>query len=131
MQILNHVGDGQVWAVGQESRRTGGGRLCKADGKGCSEYFPPEGAGTQETEDRHRSIQVDYILCQRSNLKEISDFKEAEGESVARQHKMAMCRMTLVVRKMKTDGNVLTGAKSVMKRWKYFEKLMNEESERE
>ncbi|KAF7650580.1 hypothetical protein LDENG_00123490, partial [Lucifuga dentata] len=30
------------------------------------------------------------------------------------------------------DGNVLTGARSVMGRWKeYFEELMNEENERE
>ncbi|KAK3515253.1 hypothetical protein QTP70_013016, partial [Hemibagrus guttatus] len=48
-----------------------------------------------------RSTQVDYILCRRGNLKEISDCKMAVGESVARQHRMVVCRMTLLVCKMK------------------------------
>ncbi|KAK3526352.1 hypothetical protein QTP70_024631 [Hemibagrus guttatus] len=45
--------------------------------------------------------QVDYILCRRGNLKEISDCKVVVGESVARQHRMVVCRMTLMVCKTK------------------------------
>ncbi|MCJ8733955.1 hypothetical protein PDJAM_G00229720 [Pangasius djambal] len=48
-----------------------------------------------------RSTQVNYILCRRGNLKEISDCKVVVGESVARQHRMVMCRMTLMVCKQK------------------------------
>ncbi|KAK3560397.1 hypothetical protein QTP86_008488 [Hemibagrus guttatus] len=48
-----------------------------------------------------RSTQVDYILCRRGNLKEISDCKVVVGESVARQHRMVVCRMTLMVCKTK------------------------------
>ncbi|MCI4382168.1 hypothetical protein PGIGA_G00260670 [Pangasianodon gigas] len=48
-----------------------------------------------------RSTQVDYILCRRGNLKEISDCKVIVGESVARQHRMVVCRMTLMVCKQK------------------------------
>ncbi|XP_051806753.1 uncharacterized protein LOC127534762 [Acanthochromis polyacanthus] len=48
-----------------------------------------------------RSTQVDYILCRRCNLKEISDCKVVAGESVARQHRMVVCRMTLEVKTMK------------------------------
>ncbi|KAK3540907.1 hypothetical protein QTP86_004171 [Hemibagrus guttatus] len=48
-----------------------------------------------------RRTQVDYILCRRGNLKEISDCKVVVGESVARQHRMVVCRMTLLVCKMK------------------------------
>lgn len=48
-----------------------------------------------------RSTQVDYILCRRSDLKEISDCKVVVGESVARQHRMVVCRMKLLVRKNK------------------------------
>ncbi|KAK3525027.1 hypothetical protein QTP86_013384 [Hemibagrus guttatus] len=44
-----------------------------------------------------RRTQVDYILCRRGNLKEISDCKVVVGESVARQHRMVVCRMTLMV----------------------------------
>ncbi|KAK3529466.1 hypothetical protein QTP70_031161 [Hemibagrus guttatus] len=48
-----------------------------------------------------RRTQVDYILCRRGNLKEISDCKVVVGESVARQHSMVVCRMTLMVCKKK------------------------------
>ncbi|KAK3529345.1 hypothetical protein QTP70_029129, partial [Hemibagrus guttatus] len=48
-----------------------------------------------------RRTQVDYILCRRGNLKEISDCKLVVGESVARQHRMVVCRMTLLVCKTK------------------------------
>ncbi|KAK3516098.1 hypothetical protein QTP70_005396 [Hemibagrus guttatus] len=48
-----------------------------------------------------RSTQVDYILCRTGNLKEISDCKVVVGESVARQHRMVVCRMTLMVCKKK------------------------------
>ncbi|KAK3542239.1 hypothetical protein QTP86_021401, partial [Hemibagrus guttatus] len=48
-----------------------------------------------------RRTQVDYILCRRGNLKEISDCKVVVGESVARQHRMVVCRMTLMVCKKK------------------------------
>ncbi|KAK3524437.1 hypothetical protein QTP70_028665, partial [Hemibagrus guttatus] len=48
-----------------------------------------------------RRTQVDYILCRRGNLKAISDCKVVVGESVARQHRMVVCRMTLMVCKMK------------------------------
>ena len=45
-----------------------------------------------------RSMKVDYILCRRGNLREISDCKVVVGESVARQHRMVVCRMTPTVR---------------------------------
>ncbi|KAK3561396.1 hypothetical protein QTP86_000588 [Hemibagrus guttatus] len=48
-----------------------------------------------------RRTQVDYILCRRGNLKEISDCKVVVGESVARQYRMVVCRMTLMVCKKK------------------------------
>ncbi|KAK3531808.1 hypothetical protein QTP70_029724, partial [Hemibagrus guttatus] len=48
-----------------------------------------------------RRTQVDYILCRRGNLKEISDCKVVVGESVAKQHRMMVCRMTLMVSKKK------------------------------
>ncbi|KAK3574722.1 hypothetical protein QTP86_015386 [Hemibagrus guttatus] len=48
-----------------------------------------------------RRTQVDYILCRRGNLKEISDCKVVVGESVARQHRTVVCRMSLMVCKKK------------------------------
>ncbi|KAK3553131.1 hypothetical protein QTP86_031709, partial [Hemibagrus guttatus] len=65
--------------------------------------------GDEEKREEHRvtyksggrRTQVDYILCRRGNLKEISDCKVVVGESVARQHRMVVCRMTLMVCKTK------------------------------
>ncbi|KAK3544259.1 hypothetical protein QTP86_008714 [Hemibagrus guttatus] len=48
-----------------------------------------------------RSTQVDYVLCRRGNLKYISDCKVVVGESVVKQHRMVVCRMTLMVCKKK------------------------------
>ncbi|KAI5628469.1 receptor tyrosine-protein kinase erbB-3 precursor [Silurus asotus] len=46
-----------------------------------------------------RCTQVDYVLCRRCNLKEIGDCKVLAGDSVARQHRMVVCRMVLEVKK--------------------------------
>ncbi|KAK3531882.1 hypothetical protein QTP70_034388 [Hemibagrus guttatus] len=60
-----------------------------------------------------RRTQVDYILCRRGNLKEISDCKVVVGESVARQHRMVECRMTLMVCKKKREtGRKVLGVSS-------------------
>ena len=50
-----------------------------------------------------RGTQVDYIMCRRRNLKEIGDCKVVVGESVAKQHRMVVCRVTLQVRKRKRE----------------------------
>ncbi|KAK3541138.1 hypothetical protein QTP86_015722 [Hemibagrus guttatus] len=54
-----------------------------------------------------RRTQVDYILCRRGNLKEISDCKVVVGESVARQHRMVVCRMTLLKLRQALGGQVV------------------------
>ncbi|KAI5616961.1 hypothetical protein C0J50_23549 [Silurus asotus] len=46
-----------------------------------------------------RCTQVDHVLCRRCNLKEIGDCKVLAGDSVARQHRMVVCRMVLEVKK--------------------------------
>ncbi|KAI5621838.1 gastrula zinc finger protein XlCGF28.1-like [Silurus asotus] len=46
-----------------------------------------------------RCTQVDYVLCRRCNLKEIEDCKVLAGDSVARQHRMVVCRMALEAKK--------------------------------
>ncbi|KAI5090479.1 hypothetical protein C0J45_19340 [Silurus meridionalis] len=46
-----------------------------------------------------RCTQVDYVLCRRCNLKEIGDCKVLAGDSVARQHRMVVCRMVLEMKK--------------------------------
>ncbi|KAI5098121.1 hypothetical protein C0J45_11848 [Silurus meridionalis] len=57
-----------------------------------------------------RCTQVDYVVCRRCNLKEIGDCKVLAGDSVARQHRMVVCRMVLVVKKkrrrVRTDRRI-------------------------
>ena len=48
-----------------------------------------------------RSSQIDYILYRRNKLKEMTDCKVIAGESVATQHRVLVCRMTLKVRRTK------------------------------
>ncbi|KAK3567437.1 hypothetical protein QTP86_019834 [Hemibagrus guttatus] len=62
-----------------------------------------EGNTSEEKREEHRvtyksggrSTRVDYILCRRGNLKEISDCKVVVVESVARQHRMGKLRQAL------------------------------------
>ncbi|KAK3514140.1 hypothetical protein QTP70_005072 [Hemibagrus guttatus] len=84
--------------------------------------------GDEEKREEHRltyksggrRTQVDYILCRRGNLKEINDCKVVVGESVARQHRMVVCRMTLMVCKKKRSEI------EIEKKTKWW-KLKNEE----
>ncbi|KAF7699976.1 hypothetical protein HF521_002934 [Silurus meridionalis] len=46
-----------------------------------------------------KCTQVDYVLCRSCNLKEIEDCKVLAGDSVARQHRMVVCRMVVAAKK--------------------------------
>ena len=45
------------------------------------------------------STQIDYILCRRGNMREIRDCKVVAGKSVAKQHWMVACKITMKMRK--------------------------------
>ena len=49
-----------------------------------------------------KSTQVDYVMCRRRNLKEICDCKVILNECVAKQHRMVVCKMALMVKKKKS-----------------------------
>ena len=46
-----------------------------------------------------KSIQVDYVMCRRRNLKEMCDCKVILNKCVAKQHRMVVCKMVLMVKK--------------------------------
>ena len=46
---------------------------------------------------------VDYVMCRRKNLKEICNFKIMVDECVAKQHRMVVYKMDLVVKKKKAE----------------------------
>ena len=48
-----------------------------------------------------KSTQVDYVMCRRRNLKEMCDLKIVLNECVAKQHRMMVCKMVLMVKKKK------------------------------
>ena len=50
-----------------------------------------------------KSTQVDYVMCRKRNLKEMCDCKAIVNECVAKQHRMVVCKMVLMVKKKKTE----------------------------
>ena len=48
-----------------------------------------------------KTTQVDYVMCRRRNLKEICDCNVIVNECVAKQHRMVVCKMALMVKKKK------------------------------
>ena len=50
-----------------------------------------------------KSTQIDYVMCRKRNLKEICDCKVILKECVAKQHRMVVCKMALMVKKKKAE----------------------------
>ena len=50
-----------------------------------------------------KSIQVDFVMCRRRNLKEMCDCKVIVNECVTKQHRMVACKMASMVKKKKTE----------------------------
>ena len=50
-----------------------------------------------------KCTQVDYVMCRRRNLKEICDCKVIVNACVAKQHRMVVCKMGLMVKKKKPE----------------------------
>ena len=53
-----------------------------------------------------KSTQVDYVMCRRRNLKEMCDCKVIVNECVAKQHRMVVCKIALMVKKKKAEKKV-------------------------
>ena len=50
-----------------------------------------------------KNTQVDYVMCERRDLKEMCNCKIMVNECVAKQHHMVVCKMTLMVKKKKAE----------------------------
>ena len=50
-----------------------------------------------------KGTQVDYEMCRRRNLKEMCDCKVIVNECVTKQHRMVVCKMALMVKKIKAE----------------------------
>ena len=50
-----------------------------------------------------KSTQVDYVMCRRRNLKEMCDCNVILNECVAKQHRMVVSKMAIMVKKKKAE----------------------------
>ena len=50
-----------------------------------------------------KSTQVDYVMCRRRSLKEMCNCKVIVNKCVAKQHRMVLSKMALMVKKKKTE----------------------------
>ena len=50
-----------------------------------------------------KSTLVDYVLCRRRNLRKMCDYKVIVNEWVAKQHRMVVCKMAVMVEKKKAE----------------------------
>ena len=53
-----------------------------------------------------KSTQVDYVMCRRRDLKEMCNCKVMVNARVAKQHRMVVCKMALMVKKEKGRENI-------------------------
>ena len=66
-------------------------------------YFKKKDEHRVTYESGGKSTQVDYVMCRRRNLKEMCDCKVILNECVAKQHRMVVCKMALMVKKKKAE----------------------------
>ena len=66
-------------------------------------YFKKKGEHNVTYKSGGKSNQVDYVMCRRRNLKEMCDCKVIVNECVAKQHRMVVCKMVLMVKKKKAE----------------------------
>ena len=66
-------------------------------------YFKKKHEHRATYKSRGKSAQVNYVMCRRRNLKEMCDCKVILNECVAKQHRMVVCKMALMVKKKKTE----------------------------
>ena len=65
-----------------------------------------------------KSTQVDYVMCRRRNLKEICDCKVILNECVAKQHRIVVCKMVLMVLQNGSQKKKAEKVKPKIRWWK-------------
>ena len=67
------------------------------------DYFKKKDEHRLTYKSRGKCTQVDYVMYRRRNLKEMWDCKVILNECVAKQHRMVVCKMVLMVKKKKAE----------------------------
>ena len=115
--LNGHVGEGNIWDE-EIIGRYGAGKRNKEEsmvvdfGKRMdlaivNTYFKKKDEHRVTYKSGGKSTQVDYVMCRRRNLKEMCDCKvilnESQKSNVAKQHRMVVCKMALMVKKKKAE----------------------------
>ena len=66
-------------------------------------YFKKKDGHRVTYKNRRKSTQVDYVMCRRRDLKKMCDCKVILNECVAKQHRMVVCKIGLMVKKKKAE----------------------------
>ena len=66
-------------------------------------YFKKKDENRATYKSGGKSTQVDYVMCRRRNSKEMCDCKVILNECVAKQHRMVVCKMVLMVKNKKAE----------------------------
>ena len=66
-------------------------------------YFKKKYKHRMTCKSGEKSTQVDYVMCRR-DLKEMCDYKVMVNECVAKQQRMVVCKMALMVKKKKAEN---------------------------
>ena len=67
-------------------------------------YFKKKHEHRVTYESGRKSTQVDYVMCRRRGLKEMCNCKVMVNECVAKQHRMVVCKMALMVKENGKDS---------------------------
>ena len=112
--LHGHVGKGNIgdeeimWRYGAGIRNKEGRTMVVDFGKRMdlaivNTYFKKKDEHRVTYKSGGKSSQVDYVMCRRRNLKEMCDCKVIVNECVAKQHRMVVCKMALMVKKKKAE----------------------------
>ena len=66
-------------------------------------YFKKKDEHRVTYKSRKKSNQVDYVMCRRRKLKKMCDCKVILNECIAKQHRMVVYKMILMVKKKKAE----------------------------
>ena len=107
--LNGHVGEGNIrdeeimGRYGAETRNKEGSMVVdfgkRMDLAIVNTYFKKKDEHRVTYKSGEKSTQVDYVMCRRRNLKEICDCKVILNERIAKQHRMVVCKMVLMVKK--------------------------------
>ena len=103
-----NIGDGEIMGRYGAGTRNKEGSMVVDFGKRMdlaivNTYFKKKDEHRVTYKSGGKSTQVDYVMCRRRNLKEMCDCKLILNECVAKQHRMVVCKMALMVKKKKAE----------------------------